>query len=170
MIKRGFTLLELILYVSMASLLLGATTLFFSLFLDSRARATAATEVEVQGATAMEQVTRLVRSSTSITLGSGTACSSTVRRLFLGTDDPQTNPTVIELDPTTCTLYIKEGTQKGWPITNEAVSVSGFSVSILGSPQASARVGFTLSAKNPGNRTDGQYTRAFIETATRREP
>lgn len=168
--SRGFTLLELILYVSMASLLLGATTLFFTLFLDSKARATAATEVAVQGTTAMEHIGRLIRSSNSITLGAGTACSSSVRRVFLGTDDPATNPTTIELDPATCALYIKEGTQKGWPITNELVSVSGFAVSILGSPQASARVQFTLTAKNPGGRGDGTYIRSFVETSTRREP
>lgn len=63
----GFTLLELLLYVSISAVLLLSTVEFLDALLRSRVKNMVIAEVEQQGAQVLQQVTQAVRNSEAIT-------------------------------------------------------------------------------------------------------
>ena len=65
--RQGFTLLELLLFVSLSGILLGALSVFLVILLNARVKQHTIVEVEEQGVQIMELTTSRIRSSPSIT-------------------------------------------------------------------------------------------------------
>lgn len=164
--SRGFTLLELLLYVSLATIMLLATALFLSLLLESRVKNQTIAEVEQQGAQVMQTVTQTLRNATALTAPARGVSSSS---LSLTTLTAANNPTVFSLSGGV--IHITKGAASTVPLTNSRIIASGLvfsNLSRLGTPGV-VHVQFTLSAVNTTGRNEYNYRRTFYGDASLRQ-
>ena len=163
---RGFTLIEMVLYVSLCSIILLSLSTFLSFLLGSRIKSQAITEVNQQGFQVMYLMTQTVRNGRSIQVPTIGASSST---LSITTGNPLLNPTVFTVSSTTIT--IKEGSKSAIPLTNSRVSVSGLTfqnISSASSTDKIIRISFTVSYNNPQGKNEYSFTKSFTGSATLR--
>lgn len=165
---RGFTLVELLLYVSIASFVLLVTSVFLSPLVQSRVKNQTIAEVEQQGLSLMQSMTHTIRNADAINSpaqGVADAVTLSVNTIVAGN-----NPTIFDLAGTV--LQMKEGAAASVPLSNSRVSVSGLSfsnVSRTGTP-GTVRIQFTLTHVNPEGRNEYDFSKTFIGSATLRQP
>lgn len=165
--QKGFTLLELLLYIATSAAMLLIISGFLSVLLRARIKNQTMAEVEGQGQAVMQIITQTARNSSSInTPAQGASAAS----ISFGTYTPANNPTVF--DVVDGVLRIKEGAGAAVALTNSRVSVSGVSfqnLSRTGSP-GTVRVQFTLTRINLGGRNEYEYAKTFTGSASLRQP
>ncbi len=133
-VEKGYTLIELLLYIVLLGILLGATTTYFGAILDARVKNQSISEVDQQGAAAMEYITQTIRNADSIT--SPTA-GATANSLTLAVPTGALSPTIFSNDGSggtggTATLgYDQDG---GTIDSNNAntMNATGFVASVSG--------------------------------------
>ncbi len=155
--SSGFTLVELLLYVSIAGVLLTSAVVLLGSILEARTKGEVIAEVEEQGYGVMERITQTVRNADAVTApGPGGTSPTLTLQVFDGTK----TPTVFSVS--SGVLHLKEGSADAVPLTNSRVTVSDFSVRNLAVADApdSVRVSFTLSYVN----TEGAATYAYEKT------
>ena len=162
----GFTLLELLLYVGIISMLMVVLVLFVSSVASARIKSQAISEVESQGMQALYQITQAVRNAEGINAPSvGSAASS----LSLAMADASKNPTVFDVFEGA--IRMQEGTNSQVILLNSRVEVSGFTVeniSRLGTPGIT-RIQFVLSHQNPENEKSYEYQQSFYGSSAIRQ-
>lgn len=171
MIKRttssGYTLIELLLYVSIVGSLLTAVSLYFSTSTEARVKNQSIAEVNQQGAMAMETITSAIRNASSITAPTaGNSGSSLTLVVYTGAD----SPTIY--DAPSSVLRSKKGAAAAVDLTNSKVQITGLSFTNLtraGTPGI-VRVSFTISRVNPNNVNAYDYTKTFTASAALRDP
>jgi type II secretory pathway pseudopilin PulG len=164
--KKGFTLVEMILYVSVCSILLLTISTYLSFLLGARIRSQAITEVNQQGFRAMNLVALTVRNGRSIEVP---VVGATTTTLSLTTKDALLNPTVF--DVASGTLRIREGAGQPVPLTNSRVVISNLffqNLSSTSSAERIIRISFTLDYKNLSGKDEYAFTKTFTESATMR--
>jgi Tfp pilus assembly protein PilW len=164
--QKGFTLVEMILYVSVCSILLLTISTFLSFLLGARIRSQAITEVNQQGFRAMNLIALTIRNGRSI---EEPLIGNSSSRISLTTKDPLLNPTVF--DVASGTLRIKEGVGAPIVLTNSHVVVSGLSFQNLSSTSSAERIiriSFIIDNKNISGRDEYSFTKTFTESATMR--
>ncbi len=158
---RGFTLLELLLFISLASILIGALAGFLSMALQSRVKQETMVRVEQEALAVMEQLTHDLRSATAVASpGAGTSSAT----LSL-TGSPST-----EWESTLGQLRRTSGTASPVPLTSSGLQLTNLQFSNVSLPQTKGviRVQFTLSRLNPSGRNEYDYTQTFYGSATLR--
>lgn len=164
---KGFTLVEMILYVAICSVLLLSLSIMFSYLLGSRVKSQAITEINQQGFFTMSLMTSSIRNASSVDVPlMGNSSSS----LSLTTQSPALNPTVFTLSSTT--LMIKEGGGASIPITNSRVVVSDLlfeNISSASSTDRIVRISYTLSYKSGSVQQEFSYSKTFTGSATLRQ-
>lgn len=103
---RGFTLLELLLYLALSSVITFTAASLLANVLQIREKNRAAYEVESQGVLLMQSLTQAIRNARDVTSPTPQAASST--SLNLTSDEAPVNPTVFEVASNA--IGIKEGT------------------------------------------------------------
>ncbi len=164
--QLGFTLVEMVLYVSICSILLITLSTFLSFLLSARVRSQAITEVNQQGFQVMNLVTQTIRNGRSIQTPSIGVSSST---LSLTTGDALLNPTIFNLSSST--LKIKEGSKTAVSLTNGRVKVSALlfqNVSSASSTEKIIRISYTIDYINLDGRSEYSFTKSFNGSATLR--
>ena len=159
---RGFTLIELILYIALLSALLLALSGFYGLVLRGRAKAQSIAEVEQSGSQIVQIITQTVRNSTAINSpGIGTSASS----LSVNVVNVSQSPTVFDL--ATGIVRIKEGTAATVDLSNSRVVVSNLTFSNLSraSTHGIISFSFTISRNNASGRNELDYTKIFYASA-----
>ena len=161
--KRGFTLVETLLYVSIISALVLIMSIFLFLLLEAKTKAETVWEVNSEGARAMRIITQAIRSSQSLTVPTQGNSGSV---LTLSVSDGTKNPIVVNSDSSN--LQIKEGTGAIIPLTSSKVAVSALSFDNLsrGTSHGTVRIQFTLTHTNPSGRNEYSYTRTFYGSAS----
>lgn len=165
--KNGFTLIEVMLYVVIASVILPAISIFLSTVIESRIKNQTIAEVEQQGLQVMQIITQSIRNGTVINTP---AIGTSAVTLSVGTIVPATSPTILSI--VGGVVYIKEGAAVAVPLTNSRVAASGMSVTNLsraGTP-GTLRIMYTLTHNNPSGRYEYDFSKTFIGTATLRQP
>lgn len=165
--KSGFTLVELLLYVSIASIMLLITSLFLATLLQSRIKNQTIAEVEQQGLQVMQLMTQTVRNADTINSpGSGASAAT----LSVNTISAGNNPTVFDF--ASGVIRIKEGAAAVVPLTNSHLTASSLSFSNLSraSTPGTIRIQFILTSVNPTGRNEYSFTKTFIGSATLRQP
>lgn len=163
----GFTLVELLLYISISTTVLIAGSLFMASMFSARVKSQAVNEVEQQGVAAMHVITEAIRNAENIT---APAIGVTSGSLTIDVITTSNDPTLF--DQSLGTLRIKEGSGANIPLTNSRVTMSDLSfqnVSRSGTP-GSVQVRFTLMHANPSNRQEYQVNKTFYGSATLRQP
>lgn len=165
--QKGFTLLELLLYIATSAAILLVISGFLSVLLRARIKNQTVADVEAQGQAVMRLMTQTVRNSATI---SSPAQGASAASMSLNTYTPATSPTVFDLSAGV--IRIKEGAAAEIPITNSRVTVSGVSfqnLSRTGSP-GTIRIQFTLTRVNSSGRNEYDYAKTFTSSASLRQP
>jgi type II secretory pathway pseudopilin PulG len=164
---RGFTLIELMLYISVSAMVLLSLSVFFFTVLNARVKNESMLEVDMQGDAAMRMMLQTIRNAQSITLPVAGDSSGS---LTLVVEDAGASPTVFSASETA--ILITEGVDDPIALTNSHVVVTGFSVQNLsrtGTP-GNVRVTFTLSRASDSARNEYDYSRSFTGSASLRQP
>jgi prepilin-type N-terminal cleavage/methylation domain-containing protein len=160
--EKGFTLIEFLVYIAIASIVLGALSdLYFTIY-NLRAKNQAVSEGEQQGVQIIQLITQTIRNSASIT-SPVTAASSTT--LTLQTYSSSTSPTVLSIRGGI--VSIQEGTSTAVVLNSPRTSVGNLTFQNLtrSGTHGIIRVSFTISYVNPTSRTQNNFTRNFYDSA-----
>jgi len=144
MSNKGFSLIELIIYISLVSVILLSITSFSFTLLNARSRNEVIAEVEQQGVLAMQKITQTVRNAEDINS--------------------------VVFDAANDALRITRNGGVPVDLTNSRVLVSDFSFDDLSRPGTPGlvRVQFTVSHKNPGAKALFEYSKTFYGSASLR--
>jgi Tfp pilus assembly protein PilW len=165
--KSGFTIIELLLYVAISSIILLVSSLFFLTLLEARTKNQVIAEVEQQGIQIMQIITQTIRNADTINSPTiGTSGAS----LSVNTTISSTTPSVFDLS--SGVIRIKEGTNAVINLSNSKVVVSNLSFSNLSraSTPGVIKISFTISAVNNSNRNEYSFSSPFVASASLRQP
>lgn len=156
--NKGFSLIELIIYIGLVSVILLSITSFLFTLLNARARNEVITEVGQQGVFVMQKITQTVRNAQTInapTPGTAGVALSLNSAVF---------------DLANEALRVARNGNTPVDLTNSRIIVSDLSFNNLsrtGTPGL-VRVQFTLSHKNPGAKALFEYSKTFYGSASLR--
>jgi prepilin-type N-terminal cleavage/methylation domain-containing protein len=165
--QKGYTLIELLLYVSIVGVLLTSVVMFYGTALDSRVKNQSIVEVNQQGGAAMEYMAQTIRNASSITLP---AAAGTGAQLTLAMPDAGSNPTIFNLSGTT--LQVTEGASAAVALTNDKVQITSLSFKNLSraSTPGVVQVTMTVARTNLANRNEYDYQKTFVTSTALRWP
>lgn len=164
---RGVTLIELLLYVAVASGILLSITVLLSSLLEARVKNETMAEVEQQGMQALHTILQTARNAQNITTPTS---GNTAGSLTLDVVSPGVDPTVFDLS--SGVLQITEGAGAPVALTNTRVTVSGLSFSNLSyaTTPGTIRATFTVTYTNTTGRQEYSFSKTFSGTASLRWP
>lgn len=159
----GYTLIELLLYITLAGMLLVSLTMFFGMSVDARVKTQSVTEVNQQGASAMEYIQQTVRNASSI---SAPAAAASASSLTVVVPTASLSPTIFSLNGTV--LQVKEGAAAAIALTNDDVQISNLTFTNLtrSGTHGVVRISFTVSRTNTSGRNEYDYSKTFTTTVT----
>jgi Tfp pilus assembly protein PilW len=162
--QEGFTLVELLLYVGISSIMVVTISSFITLMLAARVKNRTIAEVEQQGIQVMELITQTIRNAESVTAPSaGTSDTA----LTLDVRDAADDPTVFHMGSES--LVIDEGVALTHTVlTNDRVIVSDLTFTNLSgsSTPGTIRVEFTITYSSPdSSRNEFTYAQTFKGSA-----
>lgn len=164
-LQSGYTLIELLLYVSIVGSLLIALSMFFATAADARVKGQTISEVNQQGMAAMEYITETIRNADSIT---APAAAGTAASLTLAVPTAALSPTIFDLSGTV--LEVKEGTAAYVPLTTSDLQVTSLTFKNLtrSGTAGVVQVSFTVNRTNPSNKNEYDYQKTFVTSAALR--
>lgn len=158
--KRGFSLLEMLLYVTLFASVIAVISVFFVSMIGSKQRSQAIGEVEQQSQLIMDKILSEIRNADFIT---NPTKGSTDNVLVLDSSGQSTTFNLI-----TGNIFIERGASSPTQLNNDLVAVSGLFFANYGNTGAtdSISVRFRVSMLNPGNRPELNYSNTFYGVAT----
>lgn len=163
---KGFTLLEMLLYIGIAASVVGILAAFLATTYQVNVKNQAVLEVEQQGRHALDIIAEEIRISKDVTnplLGSG---SSAI--LHLVSQDPLDETVVFT--GTGGVLQITEGASSPVDLHNDEVQIDSLiftNIARLNTPDF-IQVLFTMSYVNETNRNEFNYSQTFTTSVLRR--
>jgi type II secretory pathway pseudopilin PulG len=163
--EKGFTLIELILYVSMAAILLSVTSTLFITVISNQAKYEAVRRVEDAGSQIMRILTESIKNADSI---DGPLPGESAGILSIHSKDSSRDPTTITL--LDGTINMEEGLNPVNVLSSPEVKITDLLFKNLGgtTTSGSIRVEFMASARNQGGRNELNYSDTFYGTANPR--
>ncbi len=164
--KRGFTLVEFVIYVGIVALMITSLSSFLIMAVSARTKAEAVANVEEQGIAAMQRITQTIRNATSITAPSIGTSSATGATVVVPTG--ALSPTLFNLS--SGVLQMKEGAGAYVDLTSSQVVVSGLTFYNVSRPSTSGsmKIQFTVSTPATSVAPHFTYSKTFNGTATLR--
>lgn len=158
----GFTLLELLLYVTMTGILLTSVSLTYYVTLRSRIKSETVSDIDIVGRMAMERINQTIRNANAIT---SPAAGSSQASLTLSVSDGAKNPTVFSLSGGT--LMMQEGSNAAVALTPTRITVSSLSFANYGrtGTEGIIRTQFTVARSATSTRSEYQYSKSFTASA-----
>lgn len=156
--QRGVTLIELLMYIALASALLLSTAVFISTSFRARARAEVSAEVEQQGRFIMKRITEAVESGDAILSPlNGTASLLEIE---------STETISFAQDSNQLTMQI--GANSPEVLHSASVEVSSFLVTYVDYPggPGAVRIQVSLAYSAGSNRPEFNYTESFVTTVS----
>ncbi len=165
--QQGFTLMELLVYISLvAGVLLVATTFAWSI-IESRTKSFVVQEVQQNERFIIEKITQAVRGAADVTVP---AVGVTDTGLTLASNDIAKDPVVFSLD--TGTLSMSEAGGASVVLHSDSINVTDLQFTNLTTPNgktSNVRVSITLEHINPDNRTEWEFTDTVTTTIELRD-
>lgn len=163
--QQGYTLLELLLYITIVSTLLLAVTAFFGMNAETRIKNQTISEVDQQGTFALNYIAQTLRNATLI---SAPAIGTSASQITVTVPTASLSPTVFSLSDTT--LQVKEGSAAAIPLTSSTVQVSDLTFKNLSrsSTNEIVQISFTLNRVNASGRNEFDYQKTFTTSAALR--
>lgn len=163
--NSGLTLIELLLYVGISSVVLLAVAGFLGSILNTRVKNQTINEIEQQGNQNMQLITQTVRNATAI---NSPAAGVSAASLSINVPEPTDSPTVF--DVVDGVLRITKGTADPVALTSpvaEVVNITFDNLSIASTP-GTIRVQFELEYKSHSSRNEYQWSKTFFGSASLR--
>ncbi len=164
---KGLSLIEMLLYVAISSIILLSLSLFLTFILGQRVKNQSIADVNQQGLQVMQLITQTIRNARSIDFPSIGATSSS---LSMTMSDPLLSPTIFDI--VGGVVRIKEGSNAIIPLTNSHVSVSSLlfqNISSTSSVDRIIRMSFTIDHININGRNENSFSKSFTGSATLRQ-
>lgn len=163
--KRGFTMIELVLYLALAGVVGVVVFSLLSSLQQGRAKYQTITEVEQDGARLAQHIGQTIRNADVIT---NPAAGVSASGLTLDMYDAPVDPTVYSL--ANGVVSVSESGQAAVALSSSRVTVSGLSFTNLSAPNTPGiiRFQFTVAHRNTGNRNQYEYSQAFYGSAALR--
>lgn len=162
---RGFTLVELLLYVSLAAFLLLSISFLLSLMLQARVKSEAVRAVYEESSRVMRIITQQIRNAERII---SPATSTNAAILSLEMSSGPINPTVFDMVGNA--IRITEGASSPISLTSSRIVASNLFFHNLSrdGTTGTVRISFTLSHLSPENRNEYSFIKTFHGSATTR--
>lgn len=159
----GFTLVELLISISVIGILIIGITDFYLTMVSSRVKNQTISEVERQGATALRLISQLIRNAENLTTPTP---GSSATSLTLDTVDAGNDPTTI--DGTSSRLRITEGLASPVFLTAPSVTLSNLTFTNLSraSTPGIMRISFTLTRVHTEGSHEYDYAKTFTTSAS----
>ncbi|MEE8131914.1 MAG: hypothetical protein V3T98_02620 [Candidatus Paceibacterota bacterium] len=163
--NKGFTLIELFLYISIAGVILLVISIFLATLLQARIKNQTISEVEQQGAQVMQLIIQAVRNAKGIDSPSQGASASL---LSLDVFNSSNDPTIFDFS--SGAIRITEGIGGAVDLTNSRLSGSGLSFQNLSKTDTpgAVKIIFTLTHLNPEGRNEYSFSKTFYGSASLR--
>lgn len=160
--NKGFTLVEMMIYVSIATILVSLVLLFLVTLRTARVKSETINEVEQQGFQAMHQILYSIRNAEGL---NSPAIGTSANSLSLNAIGTINDPTVYDVQSNV--LKIREGASAAVSLTNDFVIISDvlFTNVTRSGTRGTIRVQFTITRDNPTGRNEYSYSRTFYGTA-----
>lgn len=156
---KGFTLIEIVLYIGLASLVFLSISSLFSTLLQSSLKSRAISEVESNSVQIIQQITQTVRNATSIN-SPGLGSSASALSVIVPTGS--LSPTIFNLS--SGALQMQEGANPVTSLSSNVVTVSSLNFKNLSGN--SVQFSFIISRNNPEGRSELNYTQTYYGAAT----
>jgi type II secretory pathway pseudopilin PulG len=166
-LRKGFTLVEMLLYVAISSIMLFSLSLLLTFLLSSRIKNQSIGDVNQQGLQVMQLVTQTIRNAKSI---DSPAIGLTSNTLSVTMFDPLHSPTIFAV--VNGVMQITEGSGASIALTNSHVTVSSLlfqNISSASSTDRIIKVSFVIDHKNPSGRNENSFSKSFTGSATLRQ-
>ncbi len=163
--KTGFTIIEILLYVGISSIVLSSIAVFTAGMLQARVKSQTMAEVEQQGLETMQMITQTVRNAHQINSPNvGNESSS----LSIDVESVDKSPTVF--DSSAGKVRIKEGSGSYIALTNSRVSVSDLKFRNLSRGQTPGiiELSFHVEYINSSGRNEYDFGQDFKSSVTLR--
>ncbi len=163
--KRGFTLVEIILYIGTLTILLTSLSIFLVYLLDARVKFTTITEVEQQGYFVLAQITQTVRNAEGI---NSPALGSSGSTLSVDVIDAIDDPTIF--NPSGALIQVTKGTSSSVDLLSDNIEISGLTFTRVGNGigKGAIKINFTLTHINSDDRNIFEYEKDFQTTVSLR--
>lgn len=164
--NSGYTLMELILYISLFSIMIAGISISFSLFFDSKIKNQTITEVDQEGAQVLEIITQTIRNANNV---NSPIIGSSDGTLSLGVDNIVLNPTIFSLSGGE--IKVTEGLNPEISLTNNLRVVASdllFENLSRNLTPDIISISFTLTHLNPNGRNEYDYSKTFYGSASLR--
>ena len=150
--QSGFTFIELIIYLAIVGSILTSMVLFSLRILDTRTKTGTIQQVQANTRTAVDFISRQIRSSENINVGASTF-NSDPGVLSLQMADSAVNPTVFQLDQDDGTLTVTQGANPTQNITDQNINVTNLVFTNLtgSNPRENVQIEITIEYNNPEN-------------------
>jgi len=160
--KKAFTLIELLLYISIAGVMILSISIFLFTVLQSRVKNQTIAEIEQQGTQVMQIITQTIRNSSSIISPSQGNNSTSL--------EVDNNGTPTNFDLSGGIIRVNEGMVVN--LTNSRITVSGLDFYNLSQDNTigTIRIQFTLTHINPAGRNEYNYSKTFYGSASLKSP
>lgn len=162
--KRGFTLIELILYVGVAAFVLTAAVSFAALLIRTQTKNRTIAEVNEQGTLVMQTISRAIQTANSI---NSPLAGVSATQLSLTMSDATKDPTIFGVS--SGAFQVQEGVDIN-NLTNSKVSIVNplFSNLSRTGTAGAIKIEFTIAHTNSENRSELDYQKTFETTVSLR--
>ena len=160
-VESGFTLIEILLYITLATMIVMTIILFFLMILAGRQRSVAIAEVDTQGSQIMRYLSYNLRNADGVNTPA-TGDSSSI--LSVQSSDPNLDPINFYVDGSM--LYVEESLSDTYELSSSRVEISNVSFTNITANNSPTliKIEFTLSYRNPDNKKELDYSKTFYNS------
>lgn len=155
-LKKGFTLLEALLYIAITATMLGGLVSFITLLTQARIKDQVITEVTGSGIQLLQFITQTVHNA---------AGASVINPSTLLLSDTLGNQSTINLAGTAVQLQANQITTA---LTSNKVIADNLVFTPINGKNLTIQIGLTLKHVNPSNRLESTFTQTWYATAALR--
>lgn len=161
--EQGFTLIEILLSISITTAMLLLVVSFSFMLIQSRIKNQTVSEIEQQGAQIMQLMLQTIRDADAVITPS---TGNTSSFLLIDTSDVLHSPVIFDISGGT--IRITEGSSSPLSLSNDRVDISNlvFYNTSRSTVTDAVHIQFTLTHTNPRERQEYTYTETFSSGAT----
>lgn len=159
---KSFTLVEILLYIALASVVIFTISTLLSSILQAKEKTKAIYEVEFQGENLVSQISQALRNARDVNTP---IIGTSAETLSLAADSPADNPIIFSLNNQS--ILIKEGAGNEIPLTSSQVAITSLSFQNISQGATypdDIKIQFTLKFNSQDNRYEHNYEKTFTSS------